>query len=135
DLPRLDDGRPDLNGTWDNGDGIDFVQPTQAEDGSICVRDCGGPRPQRRPPDRPTYKPELLAKVKQLDEQQVQFDPGLRCKPPGVPRIGPPDKIVQPASELVFLYDDITGSWFRVVKMAAQHDLAALEESYFGTAI
>ncbi len=135
DIPRLHNGRPDLNGTWDNGDGIDFVQPTQAEDGSICVRNCGGPRPARRPPDRPKYKPELLAKVKQLDEQQVQFDPGLRCKPPGVPRIGPPDKIVQTVNELVFLYDDITGSWFRVVKMAAQHDLDALEESYFGTAI
>jgi hypothetical protein len=134
-IPRLHDGRPDLNGTWDNGGGIHFVQPTKNADGSICVRDCGGAPPPREPPDRPKYKPELLAKVKQLDDQQVKLDPGLRCQPPGVPRIGPPDKIVQTSKEIVFLYDDITGPWFRVVKIGGKHVPDEIEESFFGTSV
>jgi hypothetical protein len=38
-----------------------------------------------------------------------------------VPRIGPPQKIVQTARELVFLYDDLNGNFFRVVRMNAAH--------------
>lgn len=83
----------------------------------------------------PSNKPELIAKVKELDAQQVKFDPGLRCKPPGVPRIGPPDKIVQTSKEVVLLYDDITGAAFRVVKVGAQHVKDEIEESYFGHSI
>jgi len=127
-------GRPDLNGTWDNGGGIDFVQPTKSADGSICIRDCGPPAP-RATPDRPKYKPEFAAKVKDLDARQVQFDPALRCKPPGVPRIGPPDKIVQTSSEIVFLYDDIAGAAFRVIALGAKHSAAEVEESYLGHAV
>ena len=26
-LPGMADGHPDLNGTWDNGSGIDFIRP------------------------------------------------------------------------------------------------------------
>lgn len=124
-----------MNGTWENGGGIDFVQPTQSEDGSICVRDCGGPPPPRKPLDRPKYKPEHVAKVKELEAQQVQFDPGLRCKPPGVPRIGPPDKIVQTNQEVVFLYDDISGPAFRIAEIGGKHVMDDIEESYFGHSI
>jgi hypothetical protein len=134
-VPRLADGRPDLNGTWENGGGIHFVQPTKNADGSICVRDCGGPPVPREAPDRPKYKAELVAKVKELDAQQVKFDPGLRCRPPGVPRIGPPDKIVQTNREVIFLYDDITGAAFRVVSIGAKHVIDDIEESYFGHSI
>ena len=38
-VPRMPDGHPDLSGTWDNGSGIDFVQPQRRGD-SICVRGC-----------------------------------------------------------------------------------------------
>jgi hypothetical protein len=102
------------------------------------VRDCGGPPPPRLPPDRPKYKPEFVAKVKELDDKQVQMDPALRCKPPGVPRIGPPDKIVQTNAEVVFLYEDIAGVFFRVVpltKTAIKRDLKDIDPSYFGEAI
>ena len=133
--PRLANGKPDLNGTWLNGDGIDFVQPTKNPDGSICVRDCSGPPAARRPLDRPKYKPEFVAKVKELEAQQVKLDPGLRCQPPGVPRIGPPDKIVQTDKEVIFLYDDISGPAFRVVTLGGKHVKAQIEESFFGHSI
>ena len=127
--PRLPDGHPDLNGTWTaavGGRGGALKLP----DGSICVTNCadflppapapagrGGGRGAAGPPPRnfPKYKPEYLAKVKELDDDQVKFDTALRCQPPGVPRIGPPAKIVQTAREVVFLYDDLNGPFFRVV--------------------
>jgi hypothetical protein len=133
--PRLADGRPDLNGTWENGGGIDFVKPTKSEDGSICVRDCGVPPSPRQPQDRPKYKSQFEAKVKDLTSKQVQLDPGLRCGPPGVPRIGPPDKIVQTSREVIFLYEDITGPAFRVVRIGAKHDPDEIEENAFGESI
>ena len=127
--PRLPDGHPDLNGTWiaaGPGRGAAVKLP----DGSICVTGCseflppaagaparGGARGAGGPPPRnfPKYKPEFLARVKQLDDDQVKFDTGLRCQPPGVPRIGPPAKIVQTAKEVVFLYDDLNGPFFRII--------------------
>jgi hypothetical protein len=126
--PRLPDGRPDLNGR-DSGrrwSGRTLKLP----DGSICVTGCadllppapaaagrGGARGAGGPPPRnfPKYKPEYLAKVKELDDNQVKFDTGLRCQPPGVPRIGSPAKIVQTAKEVVFLYDDLNGPFFRII--------------------
>ena len=47
-VPRLPDGRPDLNGTWDNGSGIDFIQPQKKPDGSICIAGCE-PAPGSQP--------------------------------------------------------------------------------------
>ena len=68
--PRLPGGHPDLNGTWENGGGIDFLKPQRLADGSVCVSGCpdadpaatpGAARP-RPPPDRPRYKPEYQAR-------------------------------------------------------------------------
>ena len=44
---------------------------------------------------RPSYKPEFQAKVKDLGDHQSKTDPVFYCGKPGVPRIGPPRKIVQ----------------------------------------
>jgi Carboxypeptidase regulatory-like domain len=62
-------------------------------------------------PGTPKYKPEFLAKVKELDDNQVNVDPAFTCGPPGVPRIGPPQRIVQTAREVVLLYDDLNGNF------------------------
>ena len=119
DVPRGPDGHPDLNGTWYNGDGVLHVRPVAKPGGSICIAGCEDeltePAPARVPIERPSYKPEFLAKVRDLDERQIDEDPALRCMPPGVPRIGPPDKIVQIPGQLVFLYNDITGNHFRTI--------------------
>jgi hypothetical protein len=134
--PRLADGHPDLNGNWDNGGGIDFLQPERRADGSLCVSGCqpaavAGARP---PPDRPRYKAEFTARVEQLRLRQQKEDPVLRCQPPGLPRIGPPDKIVQTAREVVFLYEDVSGPFFRVVPLRAGVQRADDSETYLGDA-
>ncbi len=142
--PHLADGRPDLNGTWDRG-GIEFVRPQTLPDGSICVIGCppapgtaprGGGQPAApAAPNFPKYKPEFLAKVKDLSGRQVQTDTVLQCQPPGVPRIGPPAKIVQTAREVVFLYDDVNGSFFRIVPTDGRPHRKGLPASYLGDAI
>ena len=53
--------------------------------------------------------------MKDLDEHQEKVDPTLTCAAPGVPRLGPPNEIVQTDHEVVFLYTDLTGEFFRVI--------------------
>ena len=138
--PRMPDGRPDLNGTWDNGGGISFLNPQTLEDGSVCVSDCppsGTGTPTRRAmtaPDRPRYKAQFQARVAELTRNQIREDPVLRCRPPGVPRIGPPDKIVQTAREVVFLYEDVSGPFFRIVPLDGRSHRADDSESWLGDA-
>ena len=141
--PRLADGRPDLNGTWDRLGGIEFVRPQALGNGSVCILGCapapgaraGGPPAPPSPPAFPKYKPEFLAKVKDLSDRQTQTDTSLRCQPIGVPRIGPPGKIVQSAREVVFLYDDINGSFFRIIPTDGRPHRQGLPASYLGDSI
>jgi hypothetical protein len=142
-VPRLSDGHPDLNGTWDNGSGIDFLHPQQLAGGSVCVAGCEpppGPRPvaarAARPiPNFPHYKPQFLAKVKELNDHQLRMDPVLHCRSPGVPRIGPPDKIVQIPGQFVFLYDDVSGAFWRIVPTDGRAHRADAEDSTLGDAV
>jgi hypothetical protein len=144
-IPRAPDGHPDLSGTWDNGAGIGFVRP-QRDGDSICVSGCANPAPPpARPagaapaapprPGPPQYKPEFAARVADLNARQVEEDPVLRCFAPGVPRIGPPDKIVQRAGEAAFLYEDVSGSFFRVVPTDGRPHPTNNEPSYLGDAV
>jgi hypothetical protein len=140
-VPRLADGHPDLSGTWDNGSGIDFVRPA-ADGASICVSGCGparaAPAANGAPPpapDRPRYRPEFQSRVADLNARQLDEDPVLRCFSPGVPRIGPPDKIMQRPGEVVFLYDDVSGSFFRIVPTDGRDHSPNTEPSYLGDAI
>jgi hypothetical protein len=145
--PRLA-GHADLNGTWDHLGGIEFVQPRQLSNGSVCITGCGpapgaagrgarsgGPPPVAAGTAFPSYRPEFLAKVKDLDERQVQMDSVLRCQAPGVPRIGPPQKIVQSAREVVFFYDDVSGGFFRIVHTDGRPHRKGLSPSYLGDAV
>ena len=135
--PRSSDGHPDLSGTWDNGAGIDFVQPTRKGE-SVCIFGCagGGALPLNVPaPSTPQYRPEFAARVADLDKRQVAEDPVLRCVAPGVPRIGPPDKITQRAGEAVFLYEDVSGSFFRIVPTDGRPHPTNNEPSFLGDAV
>ena len=148
--PHLPDGRPDLNATWDHLGGIEFirVQNGPPAEGSVCVFGCepggpgasaaqptAGPPPKSYEPGFPEYKPEFLAKVKELNERQVQTDTLLQCAPPGVPRIGPPAKIIQNAREVVFLYDDVNGAFFRIIPTDGRPHRKDLPPSYLGDAV
>ncbi len=118
--PRMSDGRPDLNGYW-----YRRRPPTPAVrrvGGSVIldptVRDPNAAPSGNDPallPGVPKYKPEFLEKVKELDTNQVHQDPAFTCGPPGVPRIGPPQRIVQTPREVVLLYDDLNGNYFRLI--------------------
>jgi hypothetical protein len=138
--PRLADGHPDFSGTWENGSGIEFVQPQQ-KGASVCIFGCGGapPPPETQgaapTPSAPRYKPEFAARVADLAKRQVSEDPVLRCMAPGVPRIGPPDKIVQRAGEAVFLYDDVSGNFFRIVPTDGRAHRKDAEPSFLGDAV
>jgi hypothetical protein len=146
-------GKPDFNGTWDHLGGIEFVRPQKLADGSICVRGCppaagaaarpapaAAPRAAAAPPAAvvttfPKYKPEFEAKVKDLRARQVEMDNGLKCLAPGVPRIGPPGKIVQNAREVVFLYDDVNGGFFRIIPTDGRTYRKDLPASFLGDSI
>lgn len=143
--PRLADGHPDLSGTWDNGAGIDFVRPRKDGE-SVCVSGCAppaaaanaaanasAPRPPR--PGPPQYRPEFAARVADLSARQVEEDPVLRCLNPGLPRIGPPDKIVQRVGEAVFLYEDVSGNFFRVVPTDGRAPPQGNERSFLGDSV
>ncbi len=144
-IPRLSDGHPDLNGTWDNGSGIDFLHPEQLPGGSVCVSGCGPPpgarpvkarTPRARPkPNFPHYKPQFLAKVQELNAHQLQMDGVLHCRSPGVPRIGPPDKIVEIPGQIVFLYDDVSGAFWRIVPTDGRGHRDDVEDSTLGDAV
>ncbi len=139
DTPRMPDGKPDLSGVWFGG-----FQPAvgAVSDGeSVCMAKCDeieGSDEVRMlfpPTERPTYRPEFQARVDELNENQVLEDPVLRCENPGLPRIGAPDKIVQTQKELVFLYDDVNGSFWRVIPVDGRGFREDLEPTFLGDAI
>lgn len=133
--------RPDLNGTWGHQRvfGIDSVCVETLPDGSIRGVECAGQAQAsadgEQTPEFPAYKTEVLPKVAELRDRQVELDTVLRCYPPGVPRLGPPAKIVQTAREVVFLYDDPNGSFYRVIPVDGRSHRAGLSSSYLGDAV
>jgi len=138
-IARLHDGRPDLNGTWRSG--VQYALNARSIGASICLGDCpelaepAGPTPGRTPPERPSYRPEFQAEVARLDAEQVLEDPLLTCANPGVPRIGAPDKIMQNERELVFLYDDVNGSYWRIVPTDGRPHRQDIGPTFLGDAI
>lgn len=129
--PRLSSGEPDLNGMWYHriGAPVPLIKPGESYNASVA------PTGQltQYPVGFPKYKPELLAKVKDLAKRTQELDPAWSCGAPGVPRIGPPQQIVQTPKQIVFLYDDLSGNFFRVVHMNVPHrtdiDLSAHGDS------
>jgi hypothetical protein len=109
--PRLPDGHPDLNGYW-----YRRVAPmtSQRVGESVIMTDAFGGLRQIHP-GTPKYKPEFAARVKELEKNQVHEDWTYTCGPPGVPRIGPPQRILHTARDLAILYDDLNGNFFRVM--------------------
>jgi hypothetical protein len=113
-------GHPDLSGMWNGGGGL---RDASDDNGNIVAnfpsrrcapnqRGCGDQTNQnvdgeftgRMDPNRPLYKPEFWDKVQDLDRNTNTVDPLFKCQPYGVPRMGPPTKIVQTSNEVIFLY-------------------------------
>jgi len=153
--PRTPDGHPDLSGMWSGGGGaggekldekgnrtILFKQrpcsQQQVDTGNCAAgvnfeRDSGVE--QRADANMPMYKPEFWERVQYLDRNGVAEDPTFHCKPAGVPRMGPPTKIVQTATEVVFLYQ--SGNLFRVIPIDGRpHDpVKSQDTTWYGDAV
>jgi hypothetical protein len=147
--PRLADGHPNLNGVWYPYSG--HLAPDSSKkgetlkDGSIIAtyayeRRYNAPPAGAQAP-RPAaavapYKPEFLAKVKDLKDRQSEADPyTYSCKPPGLPRIGPPQQIVQGNRELAFVYSDTNGNYWRIIPTDGRKHIADADASYLGDSI
>jgi hypothetical protein len=132
---------PDLTGTWGHQRvfAIDEVCAEELPGGSLRAVECAdapaAPPDDGSGSDFPTYRPEFAAEVMELRARQVALDTVLRCHPPGVPRIGPPAKIVQNAREIVFLYDDQNGSFYRIIPIDGRQHRTGISSSYLGDAV
>jgi hypothetical protein len=145
--PRMANGHPDLTGNW-NFNAMNWrygnrrCGPTQQEGCSRALNqtmDFEFEAPSRYGPNRPLYKPEFWDKVQQLDMWTNKEDPVMTCQPLGVPREGPPRRIVQSANDVVFFYGEYVdggGGYgeYRVIPTDdRKHDpKRALESTYFG---
>ena len=130
--PRTSDGRPDLSGMWYRR----VAGPVTQRVGKSIVRVEGNPTvPDRYNPGRPKYKPEFLARVKELTDDQINVDPAFHCGPPGIVRIGPPQRIIQTPREVVMLYDDLNGNFYRVVPIDGRAHRAGVEPSSLGDSV
>lgn len=147
--PRLADGRPDLNGVWGNGGqgasnavqkGNTLVVLFQLEDADpfegkdlFKALDRRGVARKANEVNKPPYKPELAAKLKQYSEEQSKRDPAFYCLPEGVPRMGAPSQIVQTPGQVVFLYEG--RNTFRVIPTDGRAHRDDVDPSWNGDAV
>ena len=148
--PRTADGKPDLNGVWGTGGGAAAPNSVQKGDTLVIVFQLEGADPfegknlfqelDRRgsarkaaAPNKPPYKPELAAKLKEASDLQSKLDPAFYCKPEGVPRMGPPSQIVQTPGQVVFLYEN--RNTFRVIPTDGRPHRDDVEPTWNGDAV
>jgi hypothetical protein len=147
--PRAANGKPDLTGNW-NFAGMNWrygnrrCGPTQVE----CSRainqtmDFEFEAPSRFGPSRPVYKPEFWDKVQQLDMWTNKEDPVMTCQPLGTPRHGPPRRIVQTPTDVIFFYTQYAdggggqGEYRIVPTDGRKHDPSrTVETKYYGYSV
>lgn len=85
--------------------------------------------------NKPPYKSELLAKVADLDLHANELDPHLKCRPNGIPRAGAPNRIMQAAGAVTFLYANEIGNWWRFIPTDGRAHRTDIDPSYFGDSV
>jgi hypothetical protein len=127
-VPRAADGKPDLTGVWQGGNGR---RGTWEEANSgLGVGGTGldpsappNPASQQVITEPAPYKPEAAARVVESFNQRGIDDPAALCLPLGVPRISLvglfPIQIVQTPTQIVILHEYM--SVFRVIPLNAEH--------------
>jgi hypothetical protein len=138
-------GRPDLSGLWTYSIDLPARALKQVVGGQTVIQ---APDRSGRLPARvevtgavpswtatPSYKPELQEKVKATYDNQTKTDNTFLCGRPGVPRLGPPRKIVQLPEEMIFLYEEMSGDAYRVIPTNGRKHNPDADPSYNGDAI
>ena len=83
----------------------------------------------------PLYKPEFWEHVRYLDVNGNTEDMTFICMPGGVPRMGPPLRIVQSATDVVLLYQQ-RNTWRVVPTDGRPHDpLNAADQTFMGDSV
>jgi len=144
--PKTADGHVDFNGIWGvaplpppvkPGQSVRWLLPLKGvnPEGTDVFKGLDRWQVDARAaaPNKPEYKPELLAKVKEFSDKQGVLDPAFYCKPQGVPRMGPPTQIVQTPGQVVFLYG--ASNLFRVIPTDGRPHRADVDPSYMGDSI
>jgi len=143
-VPRTDDGHPDLSGIWAYAIDLPPVALKKEINGKVSTTeiDQSAARPARTAipgalPFTPTpaYKAEFQEKVKDLFDNESKTDEVFYCGKPGVPRIGPPRRIIQLPSEMVFLYEDISGDPYRIIPTDGRAHRKDANPSYYGDSV
>ena len=158
--PSAQNTRPDLNGIW--GGGVAKLTPTTckkeldafpqkserftaggAKGGLQWItfeQDCSIQNRGRI--NKPQYKPQYWEQVRLRDyyanaggKWMEYADPEWLNLPRGVPRLGPPNKIVQSADEVIFLYEN--QNQFRAIPTdCREHDpVLKYDQSFNGLAV
>jgi hypothetical protein len=138
-------GHPDLSGVWTYAIDLAPVTLKKTESGgAVTIKKLDqsarygdtskipGVRPST---PTPSYKPEFQAKVKEFDDQQSKRDPVFYCGKPGVPRIGPPRKIVQLPDEIIFFYEDISGDPYRIIPTDGRSHRPNANPTHYGDSV
>jgi hypothetical protein len=169
--PRTADGHPDLTGLWnglaDNLLGVPNqmhnvgieVGPDGTRDTHSGLQIATWPLQnrtrqnneqneraatllRRMGSNRPIYKPQYWQRVKDFDANSNEEDPSNSCMPAGVPRMGPPELIVQEPGYLVFIYPGqggliATSNSYRMIPTDGRKhtDLEQLDGTWNGEAI
>jgi len=142
-LPRMADGKPDMTGVWQGGSNrIGSWEEANANGGQGAGGLEAGATPVRvanvklPPSDKPPYKPELVAKVREAFDRRGIDEPMARCYPPGVPRTTVmglfPMQIVQTPTQVVMLFE-VFGV-FRIIPIGGTHPDDA-EPSFTGDSV
>jgi len=90
---------------------------------------------QRFTANPPLYKPEYWEQVRYLDVNGNVEDMTFICLPAGVPRMGPPIRILQTANDVVLLYQQ-RNTWRVVPTDGRDHDpINAEDQTFLGDAV
>jgi hypothetical protein len=134
---------PDLSGVWAFGISLPTGGLKRVVNGSATVKtfDQSARRSQTQVvgalpwTPAPSYKSEFQAKVKYLSDNESKTDEVFYCGKPGVPRIGPPRKIIQLPNEIVFFYEDISGDPYRIIPTDGRPHRKDANPSYYGDSV
>jgi hypothetical protein len=112
-VPGSSDGHPDLSGLWNGGanmaerpDPNNIKGELKARGASVVNFERDNTLLRRMNQNKPVYKPQYWEIIQHLDQNGSGSDPEYNCMPDGVPRMGPPIKIVQLPKEMIFFYQN-----------------------------